>query len=234
MNAYGNGHLNSGVSSPDIRAMLAASFADEQEPLTAMVARAMIYAQDADRKLDQAKNVRAEAQRFRAEMQKTTMEQTEELCREMREEAEQDKTAAREVREEAESVWEAARAEFERGTILRQDAELILTAARAEAEEHRRTVNADAELDAISIRDSARTAINAELAERKTSVDEEIRKALAGIEKMQGAIQAELEAQELYTEALRFRAAAPKRDEPEERAPVAARRRTTARRPRAK
>jgi hypothetical protein len=176
MNAYGNGHSNSGVRSPDIRAMLAASFANEQEPLTAMVARAMIYAQDADRKLDQAKSVRAEAQRFRAEMQKTTMEQTEELCREMC--------------EETENVWGAARAEFERGTILRQDAEVILTAARAEAEEHLSTVSTEAELEAIAIRDSARTAINAELAERKASVDEEIRKALAGVEKMQSAIQA--------------------------------------------
>jgi hypothetical protein len=77
MNAYGNGNILPGPSAPDIRAMLNASFAEEQEPTSAMLARAMIYAQDADRKLEEAKVVRSQAEKYRAEMQRTTVAQTE-------------------------------------------------------------------------------------------------------------------------------------------------------------
>jgi uncharacterized protein YunC (DUF1805 family) len=42
---------------------------------------------------------------------------------------------------------------------------------------------------------------------------EEIAKAVSGIQKMKDAVQAELEAQTMYTEALRIKAMAPSRDE---------------------
>jgi hypothetical protein len=193
MDAYGNGQQHHGASAPDIRTMLAASFADEQEPTTAMLARAMIYAQDAARKLAGAKSFKAEAERFRSEVQKNTFEQTETLCRQMHEEAEEDMVAARETKEEAESVWETARAELDRATILRQDAEQIMATARADAEEYRRTLIAESEREAFSIKDTARNQVNAELAERQVTADDEIRKGITAIEKMQAAVQAELE-----------------------------------------
>ena len=105
MNAYGNGNTLPGPSAPDIRAMLNASFAEEQESTSAMLARAMIYAQDADRKLEEAKVVRSEAGKYRAEMQRTTVAQREELCRQMHEEADQDQSAAQDLRDEVESMW---------------------------------------------------------------------------------------------------------------------------------
>ena len=47
MNAYGNGSTNRPASAPGIRALLAASFDDEQVPASVMLARAMIFAQSA-------------------------------------------------------------------------------------------------------------------------------------------------------------------------------------------
>jgi hypothetical protein len=234
MNAYRNGTTNRGASAPDIRAMLAASYEDEQEPSSAMLARAMIFAQDADRKLAEAKSVKAEAEKFRAEMQKSTVDQTEALVKQMRDDAERDQQTAQELREEAESVWESARGELDRATVLREESEQLRVAAQADAEEYRRAVLAEAEREAIDIKDKARTEVNAELADRQMQVDEEIRNAVAAIEKMQAAAQAEMEAQQLYTEALRFRAASPSMDEESDSTPKieAPKRRSSARRPR--
>ncbi|MDA1036078.1 MAG: hypothetical protein O3B65_04250 [Chloroflexi bacterium] len=234
MNGYESGTNRRGVSSPDIRALLAASFDDEQEPASAMLARAMIYAQDADRKLSEARSVKVEAERFRAEMQRNTVDQTEALCRQMREEAEHENATARELREESEAVWESARAELERATTLKEESEELRIHALADAEEYRRAAVAESEREAIHIRDEARTQVNAELALRQEQVDEEIRSALASIEKMQAAAQTELEAQQLYTEALRFRAASPDfEDESPAPAPsTRPARRTTPRKPR--
>ena len=234
MNAYRNGTTNHGASAPDIRAMLAASYEDEKEPSSAMLARAMIFAQDADRKLAEARTVKAEAERFRAEMQKTTVDQTEVLVRQMRDAAELDQQTAQELREEAGAVWESARTELERATSLREESEQLRIAAQADAEEYRRAVLAEAEREAIDIKDKARNEVNAELAERQLQIDEVIRNAVAAIEKMQAAAQAEMEAQQLYTEAFRFRAASPNMDEEAETTPQveAPKRRNSARRPR--
>ena len=109
MDSYENGHSEFRTSAPDIRAMLAASFAEEDEPMSAMLARAMINSQDADRKLEDAKAMREAAGKFRAEMQKSTLEQTEALCQQIREEAEQELTAARDTHAEADQAWDAAR-----------------------------------------------------------------------------------------------------------------------------
>jgi hypothetical protein len=234
MNAYRNGTTNRGASAPDIRAMLAASYEDEQEPSSAMLARAMIFAQDADRKLAEARSVKAEAERFRAEMQKNTVDQTEVLVKQMRDTAELDQQNAQDLREEAEAAWESARTELERATSLREESEHLRIAAQADAEEYRRAVLAEAEREAIDIKDKARNEVNAELAERQLHVDEEIRNAVAAIEKMQAAAQAEMEAQQLYTEALRFRAASPSMEEEAETTHQveAPKRRASARRPR--
>ncbi len=234
MNGYETGTTGRGISAPDIRALLAASFDDEQEPASAMLARAMIYAQDADKKLSEARSVKVEAEKFRAEMQRNTVDQTEALCRQMREEADRESATAHEVREESEAVWESARAELGRATTLREESEQIRINALADAEEYRRAAVAESEREAIHIKDEARTQVNAELALRQEHVDEEIRSALASIEKMQVAAQTELEAQQLYTEALRFRAASPDWAE-ETPAPTPAarpKRRTTPRKPR--
>jgi len=214
--------------------MLAASYEDEKEPSSAMLARAMIFAQDADRKLAEARTVKAEAERFRAEMQKTTVDQTEVLVRQMRDAAELDQQTAQELREEAGAVWESARTELERATSLREESEQLRIAAQADAEEYRRAVLAEAEREAIDIKDKGRNEVNAELAERQLQIDEEIRNAVAAIEKMQAAAQAEMEAQQLYTEAFRFRAASLNMDEEAETTPQveAPKRRNSARRPR--
>lgn len=230
MNGYDR--TTGGVSAPDIRALLAASFDDEQEPASAMLARAMIYAQDADKKLSEARSVKVEAERFRAEMQRNAVEQTEVLCRQMREEAEEVSTAAHDLRQESEAVWESARAELDRATVLRNEAEQIRGQAVNESEEYRRTAVAEAEREAINIKDGARVQVNAELALRQEQVDEEIRSALASIEKMQVAAQTELEAQQLYTEALKFRAASPDWQEEQPTPSAKPKRRATPRKPR--
>ena len=231
------GFTNGRASAPDIRALLAASFDDERESSSAMLARAMLFAQDADRKLAEAKNVRSEAERFRSEMQRTTVEQTEALVRQMRDEAEHDRDDAQQLRDEAESTWEAARAELERANTVREEAEQVRFRAQADAEAYRHQAIAEAEREAINIKDTARSQVNAELALRQEQVDEELRKAMAAIEKMQAAVQAELDAQQMYTEALRFRASAPNYDEEPASGPSveppATRRRPSARKPRA-
>ena len=237
MSDHVSGITNGRASAPDIRALLAASFDDERESSSAMLARAMLFAQDADRKLAEAKNVRSEAERFRSDMQRTTLEQTEALVRQLREEAERDRDEAQELRDEAEAKWEAARAELERASALREEAEHGRATAQADGEAYRQTAVSEAEREAINIKDTARAQVNAELALRQEQVDEEIRKAMAAIEKMQAAVQAELEAQQMYTEAVRLRASSPSYDdepaagEPASEPPL--RRRTSIRKPRA-
>jgi F0F1-type ATP synthase membrane subunit b/b' len=106
-----------------------------------------------------------------------------------------------------------ARAETDRAGGVRQEAETYLASARTQAEEQGRNIVSEAEREAIGIKDAARIQVNAELAERQVSIDNEVRQAMAAIEKMQTAVNAELEAQQMYTEALRFRAASPTRAE---------------------
>ena len=66
MNSYGNGHLSDETERPDIRTLLAASMADDEEPMNAMLAKAMLYSQDADRKLEQARAAREQAESARS------------------------------------------------------------------------------------------------------------------------------------------------------------------------
>lgn len=197
---------------PDIRTMLAASFADEQEPLTAMLARAMIYSQDADRKLERAKAMRTEAERYREQVQRETVAQTEALCAAMLQEAEEEQKSAHDLRSEAEQQWESARAELDRATRQREEADRYREVVQAEADATKARVQAEAEQEAAALRDSIRAETEAEMAAEKERMDSEIRKAMAAMDKVQAAAQAELEAQQLYTEALRFKAASPKNE----------------------
>ncbi|MCH8199776.1 MAG: hypothetical protein IIA54_06900 [Chloroflexi bacterium] len=83
---------------PDIRTMLAASSADDNAPLPGMLARAMVYSQEADRKLDRARAMKQEAAKYRDEVQRQTLEQTEAFCAEARAKAEADYDEARKPR----------------------------------------------------------------------------------------------------------------------------------------
>lgn len=160
--------------------------------MSAMLARAMIYSQDADRKLEDAKAMREAAGKFRAEMQKSTVEQTKALCQQIREEAEQALTAARDTHAEAGQAWGAARAKLERATATRDEAEAYRTATHAEAEAPRAVVVEQAELEALGMKKAAREQAPAEIADQQATVDQEICKALASIDKMQEAVKAEL------------------------------------------
>jgi hypothetical protein len=213
MNSYENGRSEFHTSVPDVLAMQVASFAEEDEPMSAMFASAVIYSQDADQKLEDAKAMRDAAGKFRSEMQKTTKEQTEALCQQMREEAEQELTAARDTHAKTGQSWDAACAELERATATRDEAEAYRTATHAETESHRAVVVEQAELEALGMKKAVREQASAEIADQQAAVDQEIRRALASIDKMQEAVKAELEAQQMYKEALRFRAASPKREE---------------------
>lgn len=193
----------------DVEALLNGSFDDAPEPSSALLVRAANFAHEADQKLKEARGVKAEAERFRAEMQKSTMEQAEALYRYTREEAGRERSAAHELDEATHTVIESAKAEFERATVLKEDAEAIRIRATKDAAAYNEAALADAHREALNIKEEARAIVNADLFERQEQVDQEIRKALSAIETMQAAGQAETEAQQMYTEALRFRAASP-------------------------
>ncbi|MCH7608553.1 MAG: hypothetical protein IIC94_08340 [Chloroflexi bacterium] len=227
----------------DIRTMLAASSADDGAPLPGMLARAMVYSQDADRKLDHARAMKQEAAKYRDEVQRQTLEQTEAFCAEARAKAEADYDDARKLRADAEETYDAARAELARAATVRADADAYAASARTEADDHadgvrsdastyagtlraeadayRRTAEAQAAADTTTLKDQAQREAAADVAEQKERMEDEVRQALRAVEKMQSAVQAELEAQQMYTEALRFRTAAPAAAET---APVAPRR----------
>ena len=209
MDGYDSGSSNNGGTALGIPALFTGSFDDAVEPASALLARAASFANEADLKLREARGVKAEAERFRAEMQKSTVDQTEALYRQIREEAGRARGAAHELGEATLTVWESAKAELERATALKEEAALIRLRATKEAEQYRETALSEAQREAINIKDEARAKVNADLSVRQDQVDQEIRKSLASIEKMQAAGQAEAEAQQLYTEALRFRAASP-------------------------
>ncbi len=210
MNSYGNGHLSDETERPDIRTLLAASMADDEEPMNAMLAKAMLYSQDADRKLEQARAAREQAEKYRAEIQKNTIEETEVYCAELRVGAERERAEAVKTREEAHTAWEAARAELERAGHQRTDAEAYADKIRADLDDERTAILTEAVRQAAVMRNEAQAEADAVVAERQERADEEIRKALAAIGKVQSAANAELEAQAMYTEALRFKAASPK------------------------
>ena len=66
----------------------------------------------------------------------------------------------------------------------------------------------------MTLTERARHEAAAAVAEQKERMEDEVRHALRAVEKIQSAVQAELEAQQMYTEALRFRTAAPTAAEP--------------------
>ncbi len=194
---------------PDIRAMLAASAADDGAPLPSMLARAMVYSQDADRKLDRARAMKQEAAKYRDEVQRQTVEQTEAFSAEARAKAEREYDDARNLRAEAEETYDAARAELARAATVRSEASAYARSVRAEADAYRRSAEAQAAADTATLREQAQRETAAAVAEQKERVGDEVRHAMRAVEKMQSAVQAELEAQQMYTEALRFRTAAP-------------------------
>ena len=211
---------------PELGALLAA-LADDRAPLDGILAHAMVYSQDADRKLERARVMKREATKYRAEAQRQTIEQTEAFCIEARERAEEEQEAAgrlriqareraeeeqeaaRKLRAQAQEAWETARSELDRAVEVRAEAEAYLDSVRAEAEELRRSVAAQAESDAEAFRKQVAAEANAAIARKKEEVDHTVRRALGAIEKMESAVQDELEAQQMYTEGLRFRTASP-------------------------
>ena len=243
---------------PDIRTMLAASSADDGAPLPGILARAMVYSQDADRKLDRARAMKQEAARYRDEIQQQTVDQTETFCAEAREKAQAEYDEARKLRTDAEETYDAARAELGRAATIRVEADAYAEAARAKADDHAGGVRSEAdayaaaaraeadgnvegirsqasahadgvraEADAYGQSTRAQAAADAKAlleqaqheaataaAEQQERMEDEVRHALRGVEKMQSAAQAELEAQQMYTEALRFRTASPTWTEP--------------------
>ena len=206
---------------PDIRTMLAASAADDGAPLPSMLARAMVFSQDADRKLDRARAMKQEAAKYRDEVQRQTVEQTEAFSAEARAKAEAEYDDARKLRADAEEAHAAGRAELERAATVRAEADAYAAAVRAEADAYRRSAEAQAAANTAALTERAEHEAAAAVAEQKARLEDEVRHALRAVEKMQSAVQAELEAQQMYTEALRFRTAAPTAAET---APVALRR----------
>ena len=198
---------------PELGALLAA-FTDDQAPLDGMLAHALVFSQDADRKLERARAMKREATKYRAEAQRQTIEQTEAFCIQARERTEEEQEAARKLRTEAGEAWETARSELDRAVELRSEAEAYLDSVRAEAEELRRSVAAEAESDAEVFRKQAEAEANAAVARKKEELDHAVRRALGAIEKMESAVQDELEAQQMYTEGLRLRTASPAWDGP--------------------
>ncbi len=198
-----------GGGAPDIRTMLAASSADDGAPLPGMLARAMVYSQDADRKLDRARAMKQEAAKYRDEVQRQTVEQTEAFFAEARSKAEAEYDAARQMRADAEDARAASRAELERAATVRAEADAYAEAVRTEADDYRRSTEAQAAANTAALAEGAQHQAAAAVAEQKERVGDEVRHAMRAVEKMQSAVQAELEAQQMYTEALRFRTAAP-------------------------
>ena len=138
-----NKQLTNG-GAPDIQTMLAASSADDGAPLPSMLARAMVYSQDADRKLDRARAMKQEAAKYRDEVQRQTLEQTEAFSAEARAKAEADYDDARKLRADAEETYDAARAELARAATVRADADAYAASARTEADDHADGVRSDA------------------------------------------------------------------------------------------
>jgi hypothetical protein len=186
----------------DIGPFLASLDGNTRQAAENVLARALIYAEDADEALKRAVSIRSEAQRYRAEVETAAVQATERLCAELRAEAQQELDEAREAREEA----EAKKAEAERE---RRQAEAL----RVEADESKKRTEAEARDQAAAVLAEAREQAAKEAAEMRRQVAEEIRKAVAGIQKMRDATQAELDAQKIYTEALRIKAMAPTRDD---------------------
>ena len=229
MNSHGEQAADAG-GAPDINSMLAASFADDSAPLPGMLARSMVYNQDAERKLERARAMKQEAAKYRDEVQRRTVEQTEAFCAEARAKADEEYDAARKMRAEAEGAYDDARAELERAATVRAEADAYAEgvrseagayagSVRAEADAYRRSAEATAAANTAALTERAQLEAAAALAEQKERMEDEVRRALRAVEKVQSAVQEELEAQQMYTEAFRFRTASPTWTEP---APVRA------------
>ena len=216
MTTNGTGQQSPSVEVPDNLGTPSTHMNGSEEPVSAMLARAMLSAQDAERRLEQARELKAEAERYRAQVQHETVELTEAQCAEMREDAEQDLELARRLRDEAETKWELARLELERASVTREDADAYMAAVRTEADEYRRSVMAETRHQAEATKRKSIEQAAEDARRTRQEADEEVRRAITGIETMQAAVQAELEAQQTFTEALRIRALAPKvRETPE-------------------
>ena len=182
------------------------------DPGDAALARAILSNQDAERKLHKAKGLRAEADWVKSKVKKTAVEETEVLCAEMRAEGERHLQSALQLHEEAEAKWQTASQEMERAGAACRDAEVYVTALRKEAEDYRQRVMAAAHQEIEEEKERATDEARESVRSHRERVDEEIRQALNAIEMMQQAVQAEFEAQQSFTEALRIRALAPKGD----------------------
>ncbi len=224
MNPHGQQAANGG-GAPDIRTMLAASLDDDGTPLHGMLARAMVYNQDAERKLERARAMKQEAAKYRDEVQRQTLEQTEAFCADARGKTEEEHEAARKLRADAKEAYDDARAQLERAASIRAEADAYAEAVRAEAGAYAGSVRAEADAyrgsaeataaaNTAALTERAQLDAAAALTEQKERMEDEVRRALRAVEKMQSAVQAELEAQQMYTEAFRFRSASPTWAEP--------------------
>ena len=186
----------------DITPLLASLNTDARQAAENVLARALIFAEDADEALRNAVSIRTEAERYRSEVETETVLATEQLCAQLKAEAQREVDEAGRLRADAEAYF--------------ADAQRTLTAAekeKAEAEEFRKRVEADAGEEAKTLISQARSEADRETSDMRDRAVEEIAKAVSGIQKMKDAVQAELEAQTMYTEALRIKAMAPSRDE---------------------
>ena len=188
----------------------ALSFGDASEPLTAVLARALMYSKDAERELEQARALKLEAERYRSQVQHETVEKVEAFCNSLREKVEEEMRQARRALEEAEAKEETATAALKEAEAARHEAGEYASKVKGEADEYSTTVRAEADAEAKSLVEQARADLQEEIKAQHMRVDEEVRRALAGIEKMQAAVQEELAAQKLFTEAVRIRAFTPK------------------------
>jgi colicin import membrane protein len=199
-------------------------FGEAPEPITAMLARALMYSQDAERELEHARALKMEAERYRSKVQHDTVEKTEAFCNGLRNKAERELDRAQQALEEAQEKEQAAQAVLKEAQATladaesqaartTTDAEAQATKVTAEADEYARSTRAQAEADAKALIERTRAELQEEVKQQHQRVDEEVRRALNGIEKMHAAVQEELAAQKLFTEALRLRAFAPHQEE---------------------
>lgn len=186
----------------DIGPILASLGDDARQAAENVLTRALIYVEDADDALRSAMSIRTEAERYRSEVETQTVQATEQLCTDLRIEAQRDLEEAARLHEQAQSAWEEA-------DRAREVAETVKT----EADAYQVQIEAQAQEEAKATLEQSREEAAREANEIRNQAAEEIKKAVAGIQKMRDAAQAELEAQKLYTEATRIKAMAPSRDE---------------------
>lgn len=186
----------------DIGPILASLGDDARQAAENVLTRALIYVEDADEALRSAMSIRTEAERYRSEVETETVQATEQLCADLRVEAQRDLEEAARLREQAQSAWEEA-------DRAREAAETV----KIEADAYRVQVETETQEEAQALLKQSQEEAIREANGMRNQAAEEIKKAVAGIQKMKDAAQTELEAQKLYTEAVRIKAMAPSRDE---------------------